>query len=104
MGRAECRRQERAERKQYNKETIRLRPDEIKKIRDKGEEDARRFDIDALLTSFAITMHDQYGFGQKRIMRALGYVDDMYTKIYQEELDITELKKRLREETGVIIK
>lgn len=104
MGRQERRAKERAERLEYNKNTVRLTPHEIQKIKDEITQQVSAFSTEAFLTCFALTQRDLYGFGYTRIMRTLQGVDDMMNGILEGTTDIETLKQKLRDETGIVIK
>lgn len=53
---------------------------------------------------FALAEHRLYGFGQKRIMRSLQYIDDLMGAIINDEVVMEDYMKELEDETGVIIK
>ncbi len=103
MGRAERRRAERQNRIEDKKNKIYLRPSDITKMKQDITKQVADFDVEVLLTCFAQVLHDNYGFGQKRIMRALQAVDDTFGKVLNDELDVGEMKQRLENEVGVKI-
>lgn len=103
MGRAERRRAERQNRIEDKKNKIYLRPSDITKMKQDITKQMADFDVEVLLTCFAQVLHDNYGFGQKRIMRALKAVDDTFGKVLNEELNVEEMKRRLEDEVGVRI-
>ena len=103
MGRAERRYADRKNRIEGKKGKIYLRPSDVTKMKKDIAKQAADFDVEVLLTCFAQVLHDNYGFGQKRIMRALQAVDDTFGKVLNDELDVEEMKQRLENEVGVKI-
>lgn len=103
MGRAERRRQERAKRIQDRKSKILMRPDEIRQMKRDLVDQIATYDVDVLLTCFAQVLHDQYGWGRVRILRALTAVDDMFGRVLSDELNVQEMQARLADEVGIRI-
>lgn len=103
MGRAERRRAERRNRIEDKKDKIYLRPSDIKKMKEDITAEVANFDVEVLLTCFAQVLHDKYGFGQKRILRALQAVDETFGQVLNEELNVEDMKRRLEDEVGVKI-
>lgn len=62
------------------------------------------FSTEALLTCFALSLRKNHGFGYQRIFRDLQSVEDMMADILDGKLYIEDLKDKLREETGIVIK
>lgn len=104
MGRAERRRLERRKRIEANKDKIRLSWDDIHAMKSKVREETFQYDAVSLLTCFALAEHYLYGFGQKRIMRSLNYINDLMESISNGNATIEDYVKKLEEETGVSIK
>lgn len=103
MGRAERRKAERQNRIEDKKGKIYLRPSDIAAMKRDISKRAAEFDVEALLTCFAQVLHDQYGFGPTRLMRALKQVDDTFGKVLNDELSVGEMQQRLQDETGIRI-
>lgn len=103
MGRAERRRMERQARIQENKGKISLRPDEIRQIRRDAIDQVVQYDVEVLMTCFAMVLHEQYGFGYKRIFRALEGVDNLFGKVLDHELTIDDIRNQLEAEIGVVV-
>lgn len=103
MGRAEKRAAERRNRIESKKGKVYLRPGDIRKMKEEIAGQAAKFDVEVLLTCFAQVLHDDYGFGQKRILRALQSVDDTFGRVLSGELDVEQMKKRLEDEADVRI-
>lgn len=77
-------------------EANRMREEEAAKAADNS--------VETLMTAFALYLHEELGFGQKRLMRALGYIDEWAGKITNGEETAAESIKRLEDEAGVLIK
>lgn len=104
MGREERRREERQKKKELSKQNnmsrSRSKSNAIVEslIHDVTEHNTRIF-----LTCLGLTLHDEYGFGKKRIMRTLEHIDHLTNDILTEKATIEELEERLHKETGVSI-
>lgn len=103
MGRAERRLKERKERILDKKGRIALRPDEIRALRRRTADLVADFDVEVLLTVFAQVLHDNYGWGQKRVLRILESVDNTFGQVLNGELDVDEMQRKLEDEVGVRI-
>lgn len=55
----------------------------------------------ALFASFAMVLHDKWGWGHVRIRRLLEQVDDMFESIDKEYVTIEDLKQTILDETGI---
>ena len=104
MGRAERRRLERRKRIEANKDRVSLTWDEIHAMKNKVREETFQYDAVSLLTCFALAEHSLYGFGQKRIMRSLNYINELMESISNGNATIEDYVKKLEEETRVSIK
>lgn len=104
MGRAERRAAERAKRIQNNKESIKMTRQDIRNMEDGIIQKTINLNADILMTCFALVLHDVYGFGRTRILKTLGAVDGMFGKVLDDELTMEDMKKRLEEETGVVLR
>ena len=104
MGRAERRRAERRERIDYNKNKVVMTRQEVGKLKNDLMDDISRYNVEALMTCFALSEHRLYGFGHKRILRTLQYIDDLMSAVNAGETTIENYKKELKEEVGVVIK
>ncbi len=104
MGRAERRRTERKERIEDRKGKIFLKPGDIAKLKNDVAEAAAKHDTEVLLTCFALVLHDEFGFGKKRIMRALESIDRAFDLVLTDKLDVDSMKNRLKKEIGIVIR
>lgn len=88
MGRAERRLAEKREKK-TNKDVKRA----VNATRD--------FDIDILMTCFALAEHKMHGFGRKRISKTINCVCEMMDDILTDKATIEDYKKILEEKAKV---
>lgn len=104
MGRAERRRTERRNRIEQKKNTPNMTYQELGAMKEKIRNDISHYNVEALMTCFALAEHRLYGFGYKRMMRSLNYIDELMGNIMNDTATMEDYKKELEEETGVIIK
>ncbi len=104
MGRAERRRAERRERIENRKGKVMLSHGDINELKKTITHDASAYDVEALMTCYALALRRLYKFGRKRIARALNAIDDMMSDILEDKVTIEDYKKILENETGIIIK
>ena len=104
MGRAERRMAERRERIDYNKHKVVMTRQEVGKLKNDLMDDISKYNVEALMTCFALTEHRLYRFGHKRILRTLQYIDDLMSAVNDGETTIEAYKRELEEEASVIIK
>ena len=104
MGRAERRKREREDRIYENRQAIKMTKEEYKNVQDQVAKDASIFAVEALMTCFATVLHEEYEFGFTRIGRAIGSVDEMFGKVLDGKLSISEMKEKLEKTTGISIK
>lgn len=59
--------------------------------------------VEALMTCFVLALHEEFGFGKDRCLRALKRVDS-YMGPYVNSLEtVSQLKERVRDEVGIVI-
>lgn len=104
MGRAEQRRLERRNRIENRKGKILVSPQDITKMKRDIFDDIDNFKTEALMTCFALAEHRLYGYGPKRIMRSLQYIDDLMGDILDGTKTIDDYKKELENEAGVAVR
>ena len=104
MRRAERRRTERRNRIEQKKNTQNMTYQELGAMKEKIRNDISHYNVEALMTCFALAEHRLYGFGHKRMMRSLNYIDELMGDIINDKATMEDYKKELEEETGVIIK
>ena len=104
MGRAERRRQERQQRILTKRGNISLSPYELRQIKRQAVNDIATFDVEIMQTCFAVVLHEEFGFGPKRIERAIRAVDRKFGMILNDELTADELAKSLEDSTGIEVR
>lgn len=103
MGRAEKRKIERFNRIEENKDKVVMTREEFAKLKRDIRNESSTFTTEALMTCMALKDRRLRGYGQKRIMDDLQYVDDLMGPIMRGEKTIEEYKEALREESKVVI-
>ena len=76
---------------------------DIAKIKEEISKTASEYNVEALMTCFALAEHRLYGFGQKRILRTLSYIDELMGPIIEGTKTIEDYKKELEEKGNVVI-
>ena len=92
----------RAERRKLQKKGITAK--DLKMIEEASVKDAINYATNAMIISFAICLHDKWGWGHVRIKRLLEQVDDVFDSIDKDYVTIEDIKKAIFEETGILIK
>ena len=100
MGRAERRRAERRERIEDRKSKILMTRKDIAEMK----KETSNYNVEALMTCFALAGRRLHGYGHKRIMRELQYIDELMGEVIDGDVTIEDYKKELEDETGVVIK
>lgn len=59
--------------------------------------------VEALLSCFVLALHEEYGFGQGRCMRALQKIDSYMEPYVSSRETVQELKNRVKDEVGIMI-
>lgn len=96
MNRAERRRMER-----LRNRGIKDIKQELMKAQDKTLNDGR---AEAMLLLFALTLHEEFGFGQQRCLRALKRIDDEMAHWTDGTENFETLRKKVLEKTGIEVK
>ena len=104
MGRAERRKKERRNRLAYNKETVRVSREDIRKLEDDVQQEITAYSTEALLTCFILANRRLYGHGATRSMRTLEYIDELMGAVIRDEATIEDYKKQVENEIGVVVK
>lgn len=104
MGRAERRRTERHNRMQNRKNKLLISKRELSDIKRKVSDDVSDYNVEALMTCFALAEHRLYGFGKKRIFCTLQYIDELMGAILTDDATIEEYKNELEREAKITIK
>lgn len=91
----------RAERRRLEKQN---RARGIKKmIVDEIVQETENQRVEAMLTCFALAMHEEYGFGKERCLRALRRVDSYMGTWVKDQESLKLLKQKVKDEIGIII-
>lgn len=104
MGRAERRRSERINRINSRKDKLLIDKKDLADMRSDIVDTVGKYDVEALMTCFALAEHRLFGFGMTRIIRSLEYVDELMGDVLKGAKSIDEYKQELTDETGVAIK
>lgn len=96
--------QRRKAEKEKRRNEIRLTPDRIQEIKQDVTQKAIDRASEDLMTCFMWALHKRHGFGAKRIFEILTVIDDEMGKVNADPDYIDELKQKLKDEVGVIIK
>lgn len=91
----------RSERRRLEKQN-RIR-NENRKLIDVIAQDTENQRVEALMTCFALAMHEEFGFGKKRVLRALRCVDGYMGTWIKDEESLARLKQKVKDEIGIII-
>ena len=104
MGRAERRRNDRINRLDSRKDKLLIDKKELTDMRSDIVDTVAKYDVEAMMTCFALAEHRLYGFGSTRIMRSLQYIDELMGNVLRGSKTIDEYKQELIDETGVAIR
>ena len=77
---------------------------EFREMRETLKDGITKYNVDALMTCFALAERRLYKFGPTRIFRSLQYIDDLMGDVLNGSATIEGYKRELKEETGVVIK
>lgn len=103
MGRAERRRLERMKRIDENKSKISMPVHEYNQMKRQVVSETLEYNVEALMTCFALTGRRLHGYGKKRIFRDLDYIDKLMGDIIEGKATMEDYKKELEDEAGVRI-
>lgn len=59
--------------------------------------------VEALMTCFVLALHEEFGFGKERCLRALRRVDSYMEPYVSSQESVAELKARVKSEVGIVI-
>lgn len=104
MGRAERRRNERANRLDSRKDKVLIDKKELADMRSDIVDTVGKYDVEAMMTCFALAEHRLFGFGGTRIMRSLEYIDGLMGDVLSGSKTIEDYKQELIDETGIAIR
>ncbi|MPM95806.1 hypothetical protein SDC9_142961 [bioreactor metagenome] len=77
---------------------------DLKKVEHESAMNAIDFAVQGMLASFALVLHDKWGWGQVRIKRLLDQVDEQFDSIDKELLSIDDVQKVVFDEIGIELK
>lgn len=100
MGRAERRKIERTERIENRKNKLLVTRKDLKDMRMSVSQD----NVKVLMACFALAEHRLYGYGRKRCVKTLNYVDKMMGDILDGTSSFDDYVNELRDDVGVVIK
>ena len=103
MGRAERRREEKLKGLQGGSGRVSLSHKEIGRIKEAAETKILEYNVEALMTCFALEMYEIKGVWVEDIESALEGIDMRMDGIVHGEKTIEGYKKELEEKTGIII-
>lgn len=104
MGRAERRKAERQYQRDSKKDKILISREELTEMRRNIADSVSEYSVEALLTCFALTERQLYGFGSKRVLRTLEHVDMLFGRILKGEVTMDEYAKLLEDEVGIAVR
>lgn len=58
----------------------------------------------AMSAACLIVLHDEYGFGNKRLTKVLGRLNLQFEAIYDEDVTIDDIIKLVKDEVGIDLK
>lgn len=97
-------RQQRRQLEKQSKKDKKYTLSDLHETSEKRSQETLEYTVEKLMSCFALTLHEEFGFGQKRLIRALQSIDDYMGQINDDSLTMEEILQRLENETGVIIK
>ena len=59
--------------------------------------------VEAMLTCFVLAMHEEYGFGKERCLRALRRVDSYMGTWVKDHESLKLLQQKVKDEVGIVI-
>ena len=59
--------------------------------------------VEALMTCFVLALHEEFGFGKERCLRALRRVDSYMEPYVSSKESVQQLKEKVRDEVGIVI-
>ena len=60
--------------------------------------------VEALMTCFVLALHEEFGFGKERCLRALRRVDSYMEPYVSSKESVQQLKEKVRDEVGIVIR
>ena len=80
-----------------------MSPEDIRRMKEQTIDQVADLDAEVMLVCFAVALHEDYGWGRVRVLRALTTVDDIFGKLVRHEVTLAELKQKIRDDMGIII-
>ena len=59
--------------------------------------------VEALMTCFVLALHEEFGFGKERCLRALRRVDSYMEPYVSSKESVQQLKEKVRDEVVIVI-
>ena len=59
--------------------------------------------VEALMTCFVLALHEEFGFGKERCLRALRRVDSYMEPYVSSKESVQQLKEKVRDVVGIVI-
>lgn len=59
--------------------------------------------VEALMMCFALALHEEFGFGRERCLRALRRVDGYMEPYVSSRESVRQLRRRVEDEVGIVI-
>lgn len=79
--------------------------DEIKKaVLRQAEQQLNDGRVEAILVCMTLVLHQEFGFGQERCLRALRAVDQMVRPWIEGEENLDEIRQKVIDQVGIDIK
>jgi len=103
VGRAEKRKAERMARLADHKTKTLMSREDISKIKEDVTDRVSKYNVEAMMSCFALAQHELYGHGYSRIMKSLQFIDDLMGRVNDGDFTIEDIKKELVDKTGVRI-
>lgn len=102
MGRAEKRAKERNARLTERKDKILLSRKELGLWKASVEQRTADYNVEALMTCFAMALHQEHMYSQEEIMEIFYKIDDLMGAVINEEKTIEDYKAEMRD-AGIIV-
>lgn len=59
--------------------------------------------VEAMLMCFVLALHEEYGFGKERCLRALTRVDSYMEPWVSSQESLEQLRQKVKDEVGIVI-
>lgn len=91
----------RSERRRLEKKGVTAK--DLKVIESNSASKAIDYAVSGMIASFALVLHDKWGWGQTRIKRLLDQVNEQFDSIDNDLLTIEDMKQTILDEIGINI-